>query len=511
MPRSDSGDSWERRGDVAGPADVLQEHPPRPEESRPALRDGRAWRRSPTTAGAPSAPVGERSKHVDNHYYWIDPDDTDHILAGCDGGLYESWDRGRIWRHFTNLSVTQFYNVDVDNASPIYNVYGGTQDNSTLGGPSRVARPPGRDQQRLVHRDRRRRLRGAHRPDRPEHRLRASRSTAASSAWTAAPASASRIRPVEGKGEPPLRFNWESPFIISPHSPVAALFRRRTGCSAATTAAAPGAPVSPDLTRQIDRNLLPVMGRIWPPEAIAKHQSTSTYGNITAAQRIAEKGGPDLRRHRRRPGPGDRGRRQDWRKSREVPGAARTTARTASTFSGSSPPSTTRTPSTRSSTTTRTATSSPTSTKSTDKGATWVFDRRRPAGQRPGALASPKTTSIPTCSSAAPSSACISPSTAARSGSASAATCRRSRCATWRSRNARTTWCWPRSAAASMSSTTTRRCGRSSRTSSRRTPTSSPIEARVIEVTDTGKTRGSQGEQFWMGENARRARSSPTG
>ena len=40
-------------------------------------------------------------------------------------------------RHFTNLSVTQFYNVDVDNASPIYNIYGGTQDNNTLGGPSR--------------------------------------------------------------------------------------------------------------------------------------------------------------------------------------------------------------------------------------------------------------------------------------------------------------------------------------------------------------------------------------
>ena len=53
------------------------------------------------------------------------------------------WDRGRLWRHFANLSVTQFYNVDVDNASPIYNVYGGTQDNSTLGGPSRSRGPHG--------------------------------------------------------------------------------------------------------------------------------------------------------------------------------------------------------------------------------------------------------------------------------------------------------------------------------------------------------------------------------
>jgi photosystem II stability/assembly factor-like uncharacterized protein len=39
-------------------------------------------------------PVGERDKHVDNHVIWVDPDDVDHLLIGCDGGLYESFDRG---------------------------------------------------------------------------------------------------------------------------------------------------------------------------------------------------------------------------------------------------------------------------------------------------------------------------------------------------------------------------------------------------------------------------------
>ncbi len=49
--------------------------------------------------------------------------------------------------------------------------------------------------------------------------------------------------------------------------------------------------VSPDLTRQIDRNLLPVMGRIWPPESVAKHQSTATYGNISAVSESRKKEG----------------------------------------------------------------------------------------------------------------------------------------------------------------------------------------------------------------------------
>ncbi len=134
---NDSGETWERRGNVqAQPMYYKNIHPDPKTADRvyvPTVQTqisddgGRTFRQ-----------LGERNKHVDNHFIWIDPDNTDHLLEGCDGGLYESWDRGRLWRHFTNLSVTQFYNVEVDNASPIYNIYGGTQDNSTLGGPSRA-------------------------------------------------------------------------------------------------------------------------------------------------------------------------------------------------------------------------------------------------------------------------------------------------------------------------------------------------------------------------------------
>ena len=83
-------------------------------------------------------PLGERFKHVDNHAMWIDPNDPGYFLVGCDGGIYESFDAGDTWAYKPNLSVTQFYKVAVDNALPFYNIYGGTQDNFSLGGPSRT-------------------------------------------------------------------------------------------------------------------------------------------------------------------------------------------------------------------------------------------------------------------------------------------------------------------------------------------------------------------------------------
>ncbi len=284
----DSGDSWERRGEVrAQPMYYKNIHPDPRNPDRIYVMDVQA--QVSDDGGRTFRAVGERSKHVDDHYYWIDPDLTDHILAGCDGGLYETWDRGRIWRFFGNLPVTQFYNVDVDDASPIYNVYGGTQDNSTQGGPSRtrglqgatnndwfivtggdgfVARIDPTDPN-IVYAESQ--YGGIVRLDRRTgERV--------------------SIRPVEGKGEPPLRFNWESPFIISPHSP-SRLYFGANKLFRSDDRGNSWRAVSPDLTRQIDRNLLPVMGKIWSPEAVAKHQSTSTYGNLTALSESRKKEG----------------------------------------------------------------------------------------------------------------------------------------------------------------------------------------------------------------------------
>ena len=88
--------------------------------------------------GANWKSVPTKNKHVDNHIMYIDPTNTRHFFVGCDGGLYETWDDAQNWHYKQNLSLTQFYKVATDNAFPFYNVFGGTQDNSSLGGPSRT-------------------------------------------------------------------------------------------------------------------------------------------------------------------------------------------------------------------------------------------------------------------------------------------------------------------------------------------------------------------------------------
>jgi photosystem II stability/assembly factor-like uncharacterized protein len=88
---------------------------------------GKTWKRFSNTA-----------KHVDDHVIRIDPGNTNHILMGCDGGLYESFNHGKTWDYKQNLPLSQFYRVSVDYDKPFYNVYGGTQDNNTVYGPSRT-------------------------------------------------------------------------------------------------------------------------------------------------------------------------------------------------------------------------------------------------------------------------------------------------------------------------------------------------------------------------------------
>ncbi|CAN5592164.1 hypothetical protein BH10BAC3_BH10BAC3_31230 [soil metagenome] len=223
--------------------------------------------------------LGERSKHVDNHVIWVEPSNTDHMLVGCDGGLYESYDAGKYWNFKQNLPVTQFYKVSLDNSFPFYNVYGGTQDNFSLGGPARTKSGNG-----IVNSDWFITNGGDGFESQADYIdsniVYAESQYGGLVRFDRKNGEALEIRPVESPGEAPYRWNWDAPLLISKHDHKRLYFGSnklfRTDDQGNTWKA-----ISGDLSRQLDRNKLPVMGKIWSVDAIAKNGSTDIYGQLT--------------------------------------------------------------------------------------------------------------------------------------------------------------------------------------------------------------------------------------
>lgn len=228
--------------------------------------------------------------HVDYHDIWIDPKDPDYYMVGCDGGIYTSLDRGANWRHTANLPVTQFYDVTCEQVdSPFYRVYGGTQDNSTLGGPNRTMSANGvtnADWHIIVGGD------GFHVKVDPKdpNTVYAEFQYAGLVRYDWRTGQRVSIQPQTGAGEPPLRWNWDAPLVISPHQNTR-LYFAATKVFRSDNRGDSWTAISGDLTRQLDRDKLPVMGKIQSPDAVSKHISTSFFGNITALTESPKKEG----------------------------------------------------------------------------------------------------------------------------------------------------------------------------------------------------------------------------
>jgi photosystem II stability/assembly factor-like uncharacterized protein len=224
--------------------------------------------------------VESPNKHVDNHAVAFHPSDPDFLLVGCDGGLYRSWDQGATYEFCANLPLTQFYKVDVDYDEPFYHVIGGTQDNNTQWGPVRTGNDAG-----IRNSDWRITIGGdghdcAIDPEDPNviysesqqgYLRRFDRRTGESI----------DIRPRPEADEEELRYNWDSPLLISPHSHTRLYFGSKKlhqsddrGDSWRT--------ISPDLSRDLDRFQQPIMGRVWSVDAIFDLYAMSQYGNITS-------------------------------------------------------------------------------------------------------------------------------------------------------------------------------------------------------------------------------------
>ena len=224
--------------------------------------------------------LNNENKHGDDHAIAFRKSDPDYVIVGSDGGLYESFDGMQTWRYIANLPVMQYYKIAVDDSGQFYNVYGGTQDNGSNGGPVRtpfehgirntdwftVLGADGQDQ--------------AVEPGNPNIHYgefqqgvmwRTDRITG----------EAVYIQPQAREGEPFERFNWDTPIEVSFHQPT----RIFTGSYRVWRSDNRGdswTPISGDLTRNQERVELPIMGRTQSWDGAWDVGAMSVYNTITS-------------------------------------------------------------------------------------------------------------------------------------------------------------------------------------------------------------------------------------
>ncbi len=220
--------------------------------------------------------------HVDHHTLWVNPGDPNHLMVGNDGGIYVSRDRGEHWLWQSNVPAMQLYTVAADMQEPFYHVYGGTQDNGSWGGPVGTRFSDGIANEDWLYTAGGDGFHSQVDPTDPNI-IYAESQYGVLSRLNRTTGEVRRIQPWQPQDEesPAYRWNWSAPLLISPHDPATlyfganVLFRSRNRGDSWDV-------ISPDLTRQISRDSLPLQGRIQPPDAIDLHASTALYGNISA-------------------------------------------------------------------------------------------------------------------------------------------------------------------------------------------------------------------------------------
>ncbi len=224
--------------------------------------------------------VPEKDKHSDNHALAFIEDEPGFLLAGTDGGLYVSHDGAKNWRFIPNLPVTQIYKLALDDAKPFYNVYGGTQDNSTQGGPSRTDNSHGirnADWSVILYADG---YQTATEPGNPDivyaewqegNLVRVDRSTG----------EVVYIQPQPAEGEDYERYNWDAPILVSLHQPTR-LYYASQRVWRSDNRGDSWTPVSGDLTRNQERIELPIMGKTWGWDAAWDVNAMSNFNTITS-------------------------------------------------------------------------------------------------------------------------------------------------------------------------------------------------------------------------------------
>ena len=230
--------------------------------------------------------------HSEDHALWIDPDDTNHLIVGGDGGVSISWDRGATWLFRDNLPVSQFYEISVDMQQP-YTICGGLQDNGHWcvpsatrlrtgisnrdafnigGGDGFYARIDPSDAHTVVVESQEGR---ANRVD-----LVTLERQAIQPIGEARPKARAQSSPERQASAERLRWNWNTPIAMSAADPkvlyIGAQMLFRSADRGVTWKA-----ISPDLTANVDRSALQMMGGAVSDGALSRHDGQTFYSTLT--------------------------------------------------------------------------------------------------------------------------------------------------------------------------------------------------------------------------------------
>ena len=276
---TDRGESWKKMSDYHTSGQYYSEIYPSPFDVN-TVYSVEARSKYTTDGGKTWKTLGQSQKHVDDHAFWLDPKDKNHYIIGGDGGIYETFNHGKTYQHKENLSITQYYRVSVDNAYPFYWIYGGTQDNNSMGVLSNSLYSDGISRCEwdiTIGGD------GFWQAVDPENHNIVYSEYQFGNIFRYDKQNGEKIsiKPREKEGEQLYKWNWNTPFIISKHNPKT-LYIVANKVFKSVDRGNNWQEISDDITRKIDRNTWKVMGRYWGIDAVSKDVSTSLYGTGVA-------------------------------------------------------------------------------------------------------------------------------------------------------------------------------------------------------------------------------------
>jgi photosystem II stability/assembly factor-like uncharacterized protein len=231
---------------------------------------------------------GAEPVHLDHHAFWINPRNSRHLIDGNDGGVWVSRDRAQTWEHLNNYPIGQFYNVDVDMQQP-YHIYGGMQDNASWGGPSSV-----RDRQGIANEHWYQMLScdGMFTVVDPleGHTIYTNCQNGRIVRYDRKTGERKSIMPQAESGQPVLRWNWTAPIVVSTHDK-RTLYTAAQRVFKSTDRGQTWTTISPDLTYNLNRDEMPIMGVAGREITVARNDGMSSFGNITALAESPQRAG----------------------------------------------------------------------------------------------------------------------------------------------------------------------------------------------------------------------------